>query len=106
MKRSRRIVLVLSGTLVTSGFVGCERSEDSGDWAPEVSESQTYTNNHYVPGAGYYHAPYHSWYRYPYNWHMDGQGYYHGGTWSSEPHQSPITASQPTPVAAHTASAH
>ena len=102
MKRSRKIVLVLSGTLATGAFVGCQQSYD-GTSAPAVSESASYTNNHYMPGVGYYHAPYRGWYPYPYNYYAADRGFFHGGNWTSEPHQSPVTTSQPTPISAHAA---
>ena len=105
MKRSRKIVLVLSSTLATGALIGCRPTYDSDASLADISESESesYTNNHFVLGAGYYHAPYHAWYPYPYNWYISGHGYYHGGSWTSEPHQSPVTASQPTPAAARAA---
>jgi hypothetical protein len=70
-----------------------------------VTAENVYTNNHYVRGAGYYHAPYQSWYPHPYNHYVPGQGYYHGGTWSPAPATHTTTASRPTPQAAQLASA-
>ena len=91
MKKSSAVVLVISGAVLA----GCDSS--SSGWG----SSQTYTNNHYVSGRGYYHAPYHAWYPFPYN-HYDPvrRGYYHGGNYSSEPHVSAVTASRPA-VASH-----
>ena len=103
MKRSRRIVLALSGALATSALVGCRPSDEADALIEESGESESYTNNHFVLGAGYYHAPYHAWYPYPYNWYVAGHGYYHGGNWTDEPEQSPITSSSPTPSAARSA---
>ena len=81
------VVLVLSGALLT----GCNPSEDS-SWG----DSQSYTNNHYVAGRGYYHAPYHMWYPFPYNSYDPARrSYYHGGNYTTDPHVSSITASKP-----------
>jgi hypothetical protein len=104
MKRSRKIVLALSGTLAAGALTGCNSSSyDTKALLAEVSESNSYTNNQYVPGAGYYHAPYHGFYSYPYNHYNPDVGYYHGGQWTREPHQSDVTVSQPTPEAAQAA---
>jgi hypothetical protein len=54
-----------------------------------------YTNNHYLPGAGYYHAPYHAWYPLPYNAYDPARGYYHGGVWTREPDENTLRVSQP-----------
>jgi hypothetical protein len=106
MKRSRSVVLVMSGTLAAGALAGCDQSRNSTATTVEVDDNETYTNNHFVLGAGYYHAPYRGWYPYPYNWHVAGHGYYHGGTWTSEPEQSPVTASRPTAEAARVAGVH
>ena len=97
LKRSRAIRLVLTGSLVGVGIVGC------GPESPVMTSDNVYTNNYYVRGAGYYHAPYHAWYPYPYNHHVPGQGYYHGGSWTPEPATHSTTASRPTPQAAQLA---
>ena len=87
MKKSSMIVLVISGALLA----GCDSSDES-TW----EESQTYTNNHHT-SRGYYHAPYHAWYPFPYNYYDPARrGYYHGGNYTAEPHVSSITASRPT----------
>jgi hypothetical protein len=87
MKKSSMVALVISGALLTS----CD-SSDEWSW----TESQTYTNNHYVAGRGYYHAPYHAWYPLPYN-HYDParRTYFHGGNQTTVPHVSNVTASRP-----------
>jgi hypothetical protein len=87
MKKSSVVVLVISGAMLA----GC----DSSDWSSSES-SQTYTNNHYVAGRGYYHAPYHSWFPFPYNSYDASRGYYHGGQYTTGPHVSAITSSKPT----------
>jgi hypothetical protein len=66
-----------------------------------VVDGQEYQNNYYVPGAGYYHAGYHSFYPYRYN-HFDASlgGYYHGGGWHSTADTTRNFASSvPTPSA-------
>ncbi len=88
MKKSSVVALVISGAL----FAGCDSSDDS---ATSWEDSQTYTNNHYAAGRGYYHAPFHAWYPFPYNYHDPARGYFHGGTFRPDPHVSKITASQP-----------
>ena len=95
MKKSSVVVLVISGALLA----GCDSSDNS-SWEP----SQTYTNNHYAAGRGYYHAPYHAWYPFPYNYRDPSRGYYHGGQYTSDPHVSSITQSQPTAVRRSTTS--
>ncbi len=90
---------MLSGALSSVALVGC------GDKAPLAYEDHSYTNNYYLPGAGYYHAPYHAWYPFPYNYYVPGSGYYHGGTWTPEPHDSTITASHPSTRAVSEANA-
>jgi hypothetical protein len=85
MKKSSMVMLVISGALLA----GCDSSPES--W----ESSQTYTNNHYVAGRGYYHAPYRAWYPFPYNYRDPGRGYYHGGNYTAEPHVSSITQSRP-----------
>jgi len=98
MKRSSVVVLVVSGALLA----GCN-SYDDNSW----EDSQTYTNNHYVAGRGYYHAPYRSWYPFPYNYYdAERRSYYHGGNYTTDPHVSAITASQPSAQKTATSSSH
>jgi hypothetical protein len=94
VKRSRGIRLVLIGGLSAGALSGC----DSGSGRlPEVRQGCVYTNNYYVPGAGYYHAPFRAWYALPYN-HFDAQNqrYFFGGQWAATPHQSITNISAPT----------
>lgn len=95
MKRSSVVGLVLSGAL----FAGCDAGDGS-SW----EETQTYTNNTHVVGRGYYHAPFHAWYPFPYNHHDPARGYFHGGSYSSQPHVSNITQSRPVTRRATTSS--
>lgn len=103
MKRSRRIRLVLLGGLSAGLATGCGPSADSR--AP-VSAENVYTNNHYLPGVGHYHAPFRNWYAWPYN-HFDPKTgrYYAGGFWGVTPHRSILHLSEPTPEAAQMAQA-
>ena len=65
-----------------------------------MTSENVYTNNFYVPGVGYYHAPFRAWYALPYN-HFDTQNrrYFFGGQWGTSPHQSITNISPPTPTA-------
>ena len=76
VKRSKAIVLVLSGALGAS-LVGCNNRHPAD--RVTLSSSKTYTNNHYVRGAGYYHAPYGSWHPHPYNTYQLLHKYLHKG---------------------------
>lgn len=106
MKRSRHIRLVLLGSLAGGALTGCGPEDDrASSLMPPVSDQMTYTNNHHVPGVGYYHAPYHAWYPFPYNFYSPERGYYHGDRWTREPNQTGVTASRPSPQAAQTARA-
>lgn len=93
MKRSKSIRLVLLGGLSSVALTGCSEK-------PSVSAQNFYTNNFYVPGAGYYHAPFRQWYPLPYN-HFDTQSkmYFFGGQWGSQPFASITNISAPTPEA-------
>jgi hypothetical protein len=97
VKRSRSIKLVLAGGLSAGALSGCS---PSGNAPPKVSTANAYTNNHFIPGAGYYHAPYRAWYPMPYNeYSAASKLYYHGGRWDTLPHASIVNISQPTPQA-------
>jgi hypothetical protein len=87
MKRSVLVTLVLSGALAS----GCD---DGTQYA--YAAGTTYTNNTYVSGRGYYHAPYHGWFEYPYNYYRPGFGYYHGGSYTPQPYVSDIESSSPS----------
>ena len=94
MKRSQQIRLILIGGLSAGALSGCGQKS-------VVSSDNVYTNNFYVPGAGYYHAPFRAWYPLPYN-HFDpeNQKYFYGGTWEAQPFQSITNISAPTAEAA------
>ena len=90
MKRSKSIRLVLLGSLSTVVLAGCDQK-------PSVSAQNVYTNNFYVPGAGYYHAPFRGWYRLPYNYFDAGNNlYFYGGQWATHPSESITNISSPT----------
>lgn len=93
MKRSNNIRLILLGSLASAALTGCEPK-------PSVSPQNFYTNNFYLPGAGYYHAPFRQWYPLPYN-HFDAnrQQYFYGGQWGAQPFASITNISSPTPEA-------
>jgi len=99
-KRSGCVNLVLVGTVVGIcgfGLYSCVRDDDevSDNEVAEVQNGHTYDNNHYVPGAGYYHAPFHAWFPHRYNEYNSGRGYYAGGAWNSSPNTSAVIASTP-----------
>jgi hypothetical protein len=96
MKRSAHVALVISGAILT----GCSRSPRDWDSDP-VETSEVLTNNTYVSGHGYYHAPYRAFYPHPYDFYFPGRGYYHGGTYSAMPERSTITSSSPSSGIAH-----
>jgi len=95
MKKSAMVTLVLSSRLVT----GCDDAPIGADWNTQGGTNATVTNNTYVRGWGYYHAPYYGWYEYPYNYYRPGWGYYHGGAYTLEPEVGRITASRPAATA-------
>lgn len=84
---------MLIGGLSAGTLTSCGPS--ASQTAP-VSASSVYTNNHFVPGVGYYHAPFRAWYALPYN-HFDpnSQRYFQGGQWAATPHQSITNISAP-----------
>ena len=93
MKRSKSIRLLLLGSLSAAALTGCERR-------PAVSTQNYYTNDFYIPGAGYYHAPFRSWYGLPYNYFdTQRQLYFAGGEWRAQPCQSITNVSSPLPEA-------
>jgi hypothetical protein len=75
-------------------FAGCVPS------TPSITTSDVFTNNYFVPGAGYYHAPFFAWYSLPYN-HYDSRSskYFYGGQWSASPYESVVNISSPSPEA-------
>ncbi|MCU0785245.1 MAG: hypothetical protein MUF81_14580 [Verrucomicrobia bacterium] len=101
MKRSRSIRLVLIGGLSAGAL-----TTSCGPESARVSADNVYTNNYYVPGIGYYHAPFRAWYAFPYN-HRDPRTgrYFYGGQWGESPFQNITNISAPMPAAAQQAQA-
>ena len=101
MKRSRTIRLVLLGGLSAGALTGCGPGSQ-----PPVSVQDVYTNNYYVAGVGYYHAPFRAFYPMPYNFREpSNQQYFFGGQWAATPHQSITNISAPPPIVAQQAEA-
>ncbi len=94
MKRSQHIRLILMGGLSAGALSGCGQK-------PGITADNVYTNNFYVPGVGYYHAPFRNWYSLPYN-HFDpnNQKFFYGGEWGVRPFESITNISAPTAEAA------
>ncbi len=98
MKRSRSIRLVLIGGLSTGALTSC--GPENPLKAP-IRSDYAYTNNFYVQGVGYYHAPFRAWYQMPYNYYEPkSQLYFYGGQWGKSPHVSITNISSPTPEVA------
>ena len=94
MKRSESIRLVLLGGLATGALQGCG---PAGGQSRAVTTGDVYANDHYLPGAGYYHAPFRAWFPKPYNsYDATRQMYYFGGQWAGTPYQSITNLSSPT----------
>jgi len=108
-RASTRVALVLLGA---AGVVGVatmidaiRKAREASGPAPApqpapasnpISATQTYANNDYVPGVGYYHAPYHAWHPYPFNYHDPMRGYFAGGLWAAAPYIVSALRSQPS----------
>ena len=103
MKRSRTIRLLLLGGMSAGALAGCKPGDIRK--AP-ITQNNVYTNDYFVPGVGYYHAPFQAWYPLRYN-QYDAQKhrYYFGGQWANAPHQSIINISSPTSEAVQMAQA-
>jgi hypothetical protein len=94
VKKSRCVRLILLGTLSAGALAGCQQN------AP-VTADCVYTNNFYISGVGYYHAPFRTWYPLPFN-HFDPrtERYFYGGQWGTAPFENITNISSPTPSAA------
>ena len=107
MKRSQHVSLVLSGVVASALWTtGCQQDDAAvraTNVPPMLSTNQVYTNNEYVSGVGYYHAPYGGWYARPFNSYLSGRGYYHGGDWWPTPYTGPVVVSTPRPEAVESA---
>jgi len=93
---------VLVGSLAAGALSGC----GPGKLPPVVTTDDVYTNNYYVQGVGYYHAPFRAFYQVPYNFYEPkSQKYFYGGQWAGAPHASIVNISSPTPDVAQLAEA-
>jgi len=100
VKRAKAIKLILIGSACAGSLTGCSPTP-----AP-VTTNDVYTNNYYIPGVGYYHAPFNAWYPYPYNHYDPGlRSYYYGGNWGPFPNASIVNVSSPSAQAASVAQA-
>jgi len=94
---------VLIGGLTTGALTSCGPGDPV---KSPISASAVYTNNFYVPGAGYYHAPFCAFYSLPYNYFdARSQRYFYGGQWGATPFQNITNISAPSSLAAANAEA-
>jgi hypothetical protein len=106
VKRTKQLrLLLLGGGLAAGANSACSPSAASPQ-EPRVSTESYYTNDHHIPGVGYYHAPFRAFFPYRYN-HYDASArrYFFGGEWGAAPFRSAINISTPTPEAAAAAEA-
>jgi len=81
---------MLLGGLSASALTGCTSR-------PSVNVANVYTNDFFIPGAGYYHAPFRGWFAKPYNYYdSQNQLYFYGGQWGKLPFESITNLSNPT----------
>lgn len=111
MRRSGKVALVLLGTagVITAAaaidaWLKSREHDEALVEAPRpaptpITTAQTYANNDYIPGVGYYHAPYNGWYPHPYNYHDPNRGYFAGGFWQALPWVLALQRSQPSETA-------
>lgn len=99
MKRSRTVQRVLIGGFSAGLAALCAPAAE-----PRITPQNYYTNDSFIRGAGYYHAPFQGFFPLPYN-HYDSQRrlYYFGGQWGPAPHRSIVNLSTPTAAAAQSA---
>jgi hypothetical protein len=90
VKRSQQIRLLLLGGLSAGALTGCNSR-------PSLNVANVYTNDFFIPGAGYYHAPFRGWFAKPYNYYNpQNQLYFYGGQWGKLPFESITNISNPT----------
>lgn len=101
MKRSREVRRLLLGGFAAGAFSVAVAAE-----VGRITPESFFTNDTFVPGAGYYHAPFQRFFPQRYN-HYDParQLYFYGGQWGPAPHRSIVNISAPTPEAARLAQA-
>lgn len=107
-RRSQRVAVVFLGAMgVVGGVVAWDawrRASAEANALPEqlepasppVAADRTYRNNDFIPGVGYYHAPYRAWFPQPYNFHDPNRGYFGGGLWHAAPFIASMLSSQPS----------
>ncbi len=107
-RRSKQVALVLLGTMgVVGGAVVWDAWQRAGqDNHPAASQPEIppapvaadrdYQNNDFTPGVGYYHAPHHSWFPFPFNHYDSSRGYFGGGLWQAAPFAAGLLSSRPT----------
>lgn len=84
---------MLLGGLAAGSLAGC----GDGGSSSRGGALGVYTNDTFVPGAGYYHAPARAWYSLPYNYHDPKTGlWFQGGQWAATPQQTITNISAPT----------
>lgn len=84
----RTPLLIAAGIIGVPVAIGLARqmlADDDNGWsssdAPRVDTATAYPMNHFLPGAGYYHAPYHAWFPMPFNYYDTSRGWFRGGQW-------------------------
>jgi hypothetical protein len=68
-----------------SGDDEAEPAQVASSPPPSVDPNTSYPMNHFLPGAGYYHAPWHAWFPMPFNTYQAGRGWFRGGQWRTTP---------------------
>ena len=103
VKRSKQIRLVLLGGLTVGAVTACAPDAER---ETRISPESVYTNDYFVRGAGYYHAPFRAFFAQPYNFYdAQRKQYFYGGQWGAAPHRSIVNLSAPTGPAAAAAKA-
>jgi hypothetical protein len=83
---------MLLGGLTAGALSACSAAA-----ATRITTESYLTNEDHIPGAGYYHAPFRTFYPKPYNHYDAGtKMYYYGGQWQPTPHRSIVNISTPT----------
>ena len=103
-RAGKAVTILLVGAAATGGAAlfthGCARysrqsAEEDMAAAAIVEPGREYSNNHYIPGVGFYHALQGAWLPLRHNSYQEGRGYYHGGGWHSLPDSGTIARSLP-----------
>ena len=101
MKRSSSVRRLLLGGFSAGALAASVAAAER-----RVTPESFYTNDYFLPGAGYYHAPFHAFYARPYNDFDAGRNmYFSGGQWGDAPDRSIVNISAPSAEAARTAEA-